>query len=144
MIVIDFLHSPDEDLLTRFQFHYDRIELGASSNSNLLINDPDWQDLSIKLQLTAQFLRLDVGETAYLLNGKKIIGSKLLSKNDQITLGNTTFKIIDFYQSEISYEKRLRDRFQEINQTYPDVAILLDGLEEELLKLQVLENQTGK
>ena len=141
MITIEFIHSPDPEIITRYEFMFDHVTLGKKNPANLLINDSDFPSHPIGLKIVADKLHLMSLDTAYLYNGKKVVGEMRLSIGDELTFGQSTFRIISFSSTEQSYEQRLRHRFQEINQSSPDAAVILDLLEEELLHLQVEENQ---
>lgn len=141
MITIEFIHSPDQDIITRFDFLFDRIALSQKAPADLIIADPDFPHQPIGLRMEADRLVLLPDDTPYLHNGKKMLGVRRLSQNDEITIGKTSFRILSFSTTEQSYEQRLRQKFQEINQSSPDIAVILDLLEEELLHLQVEENK---
>lgn len=141
MIKLHFIQSPDRDILTQFDVLWDSYFLSRLSQGDLVVNDPEWPSHGFRLIVDHDSLLLDARNFPFLCNGKKIIGKKPLKRGDKISLGQTTFVIDDFGLSEKTNEQRLRDRYQEVGESSPDTALLIDEMEEELMRIQLEENK---
>lgn len=144
MITIQFTQSPDLDLLTTHEVLFDRYTLSQGAAADLIINDQDFPLSPIELVIADRQLHFNAAQNPYLHNGKKNIGKKILKIGDRITVGQTTFSIVAFSQTEIKQEQHLRARYNEMNESSPDAGIIVDDIEEELLRLQLAENEVGK
>ena len=144
MITLKFLASPDSDILREFEFLFDSITLGSGRPANLIVRDTSVLPLHIRLQVIDNKLFIHGENITYTVNGKKLSGNKYCLIGDVIGIGDTSFKLISFLNTQIGSEEKLRAHYKELEDTRPDITMLLEALEHELLKLQIKENNNQK
>jgi len=138
MITINILSSPDKDILGEYIYHQDELILGTSHLANLLINDPLFTKAHFSLQVKETGLlckNLKEGDF-YLSNGKKISGTKTHQSGDELTIGTTKLKIINFSKTETNFKEVLKRKYEEIDIMMPEVQDVLTELEKELIRIE--------
>lgn len=123
MIEFEILRSPDPELLGRHKFFFPRISLGPQS-AHLPLRDPS---AALVLELAPKGVLLNT-RAAYLFNGKRVLGQKMLVPDDQIELGETTFRLVSF-EALASRPDSGKPAFQDL----PRGPELLECLKRELL-----------
>ncbi len=140
MITLQITEAPDCDLIRTYDFLYDSLILGRGEQSNLIITDSAVSPIHLRLSVIDNKLFIKGAGTPYSVNGKKVSGDKFCSIGDEVKIGMTAFKILAFANTMAPAEERLRDAYKEIENTRPDITMLLEAVETELLKLQTIEN----
>lgn len=138
MITIEILKTIDQSLLNTFTFNQDKVKLGNHKLSDLIIFHSEL--LYCDLYLSDEMLFISCNSTI-LINGKKISGEKALKINDEVSFNNTVFKIKEFNANSMTKESLLREKYQEISETRPDISLVMDSIENEILKIQTIENK---
>jgi hypothetical protein len=145
MIALEFLDSPDRQVLGPYVNYHNRLVLGASLRDDIIIRDQQLGPQTFIIQLTKEGLlcgNYNEGEF-YLSNGKKISGLKTHYPGDQITIGATTFQVVQFaWEEEPESLEALRQQYQKTVEKHPEMKEIFNALEKELLYLQELENKT--
>ena len=101
MIQLEVIESPDNNNIQKFTFFQNQIYLGKKIG-NLWINDEELHSPHIMLEVIEnQLLVHPMKETSfYLINGKRASNIRKLKINDQVTIGKTTIKLLEFSLTE--------------------------------------------
>jgi len=137
MININIILSPDKDIIDDFTYYQNSIILGSASTSNLVISDPDLdrEHLLLEAKDTGLFCKNVQEGKFYISNGKKISGGKIHYPGDQITIGKTKIKIINFAKTDNNFKNKLRKCYEEIDIMNPEIQQVLTELEMELIRI---------
>jgi len=142
MIELEFLQSPDEEILGPCLTHANSLIIGTSLDDDIIIFDQEISPHHYRLEVTEREISGDSRKFSFLCNSKKISGLVKHLAEDQITLGQTTFKIKNFkYQEDPDSLKSLQKQYQQTVQKSPELAPILSALEQELLYLEHLHHQ---
>lgn len=97
MIHFEITQSPDDNARTHFQFHFNQIYLGRT-DGHLHIQDSALAPNHLMLEVIENDLLVHPQPTveSYLLNGKRATSVRKIKIGDQITLGQTTLKVLSF------------------------------------------------
>lgn len=97
MLKIEFTDSPCTEIIDTYSFFQQQITLGNSICDNLVIKDSKLTSKHIMLTIKEAGLFISgPNQVPFIVNGKKIKGTKKLMVNDIILIGATEFKITDF------------------------------------------------
>ena len=129
MIVLDY--TSDNELRNgRYEFLFKKITIGFDTTHDLIV-EKDESDLSyFQLETTAKGILIKPSKRGlfYLSNGKKIAGAMFHQVEDEITIEDVTFKIIDYRHIPISHHEN--------DDLSVDRVALLDEIENEILHLE--------
>jgi hypothetical protein len=127
MITLEILGTPDPLVTGTFRFHQNQLTLGQR-NCTLNVDDP---------QMPPGYLLIEVAEGSlvvhppkdhptYLLNGKRATSVRKLKPKDEITLGQTSLRILEFAQTETQGRKEiLGQKLEElIRENSPRLAVI--------------------
>ena len=123
MIEINFLNSPDHEIIGKYKIYYDLISIGTSQKNDLIIEDPGLLDFHINIISTKQgiFCEGIKDSTTFQVNDKVIKGKKLFLKKDKIKIGNTIFEILDFSpEPDIVEGPSLKESYEKMLKDYPE------------------------
>lgn len=114
--------------------YFRTIFLGSGKSSHIKILEKDVPPQALKVINSPQGVLIEgSNEFSYKINGKKIIGSKIIKENDRLSLGNTfiTFKEINY---ELSYGSLdLESLYDDFHQHYEEYENILTAIEKELI-----------
>jgi len=138
MITIEFQFTSDEDLKGSYTTYKRKITLGHSSRCDLPIEDSQLIDEHLVLQTSKEGLICSsIGQGKYLVNGKSIVGTLLLKKGDQVSLGSSSFNIVDFQDVEVENTSEfMKDKYKELVTSEPDLADVFDVIKFELIEAE--------
>ena len=133
---MEFLDSPDRDILGRRVVGFDEVFLGSGRANGIIVDDPDTKRRDIRLSVMESGVFVENCESDhYLSNGKKVSGKKLHSPGDCIGLGNTTFKILSFKRTD-SNKQDYDAIYQENIQPVPYKDQLFHAIRQEMDDLE--------
>lgn len=116
MIEFKILQGPDENVISSYKFFQNQIYLGRTSG-DLQINDNNLYQSHAMLEVIGKELLIHPqrGVEFYLINGKRASTVRKLKIGDQVTLGETIFKVISFQETEtVSKKNILNSRLNEL------------------------------
>ena len=97
MIELEFIDSPDRDVLGKRVVYFDDFSLGRGGGNAIIVDDPALKIRDIRFSVVERGVWVENGESDYyLVNGKKISGKKIHTSEARIQAGNTVFTIVSF------------------------------------------------
>ena len=105
MLELEFIDSPDKDVLGKRVLYFDDISMGRSRSNVIIVDDPDMEPRDVRLSVVESGVFVEnVESDCYFSNDKKVFGKKFHSQGAQVRVGNTTFKIVSFKKLEPKME----------------------------------------
>lgn len=106
MLKFEITESPDQEVLSTFEYFHNLIYIGRTSG-NLTILDPEilGSHLLIEVVEAEVIVHPQKDVEFYLINGKRATTPRKIRVNDKVTLGKTTLKLIAFEETEPSSKK---------------------------------------
>lgn len=141
MIEINFLTSPDPEVIGKYKFFYDSINLGNSKKNDLIIDDPQVLDFHIKLSVSSEGIICEgIADTiSFKGNDQYFKGKKTFGKKDKIKIGNTIFEILDFSPEPLpKTQLSLKESYEKIFQKFPEQERIIEEMENEISRLEGL------
>ena len=137
MIEIEIINSPDKSMLGVHKVFFDSLILGTSKRAGLIIDDPKLVGKHLKLIVTENGVLCSNTPKAKFFhsNKKKVSGDKLHRQGDNISIGDTEFKILNFDQTDPS-QINIRELYEKALKDNPELETILYYLEKELLYLE--------
>lgn len=108
MIHFEVSESPDQNVISSFKYFQNQIYIGRTTG-DLWINDNSLLSSHLMLEVIGKELLIhpQKGVEFFLINGKRASNIRKLKPNDKVSIGNTSFKIIAFEETERSSKKEL-------------------------------------
>lgn len=108
MIHFEVSESPDQNVISSFKYFQNQIYVGRTMG-DLWINDNSLLTSHLMLEVIGKELLIhpQKGVEFFLINGKRSTNIRKLKPNDKVSIGNTTFKVIAFEETERSSKKEL-------------------------------------
>jgi len=118
-----------------YEFHFDKVYIGSSLKSDLILSNPNTPALALIItQIKNDLIALSVPKDFYyLINEKKMSGLRKLNINDKLKLGEVEITILDF---TFTQEPELHYFYEEFKKNYPDLQFALDYIEEKIIQLE--------
>ena len=139
MIEIAILESPDIDSIGVHKFNLNRIKLGTKRNSNLIIYDKGLYKKKILILIKNDRCIIKCDHLSFYIDGKQYLGSRAISINEQLTIGNTKLSVTK-YKAEEYFSGAITDyissRKNDIYMEDPPLYELIEEIELELLDLE--------
>lgn len=106
MIKFEITESPDQEVLSTFEYFHNLIYIGRS-NGNLTIQDPGLlrSHLLIEVVEGEVIVHPQKDVEFYLINGKRATTPRKIKLNDKVSFGKTTLKLISFEETAPSSKK---------------------------------------
>ena len=127
MIMIEFIQSPDYDILTNFKYFQNQLYLGRT-DGDLRIMDDELNASHLMLEVIEPDLLIHPQKNVefFLLNGKRASTIRKVKVGDTITIGKTSFKIINFSFTNQESKQQILDKklTQLINEDSPRISII--------------------
>jgi hypothetical protein len=127
MIHIEIISSPDSNILTQFQFFQNELYLGRNSG-NLHIQDPVLLGSHVMVEVVEKDLIIhpQKGVEFYLIDGKRSSTIRKIKTGQIITIGTTTFKVVNFEETQNRTKKQILDEKlnQLVEENSPRLAII--------------------
>src|SRR4051794_2770055 len=110
MIHIEITHSPDPNVIKNFQFFQNLIYLDRTSG-NLHILDNQLLSTHLMVEVIDQDLLVHPQRDVehYLIDGKRSTAVRKIKKGQTITIGKTSFKVIEFEFTQFKTKKEVLD-----------------------------------
>ena len=110
MIQLEILSGPDRNALGNFQYFQNEIYLGRTSG-DLRIQDPQVLESHLMIEIVESDLIIHPQKKVefYLIDGKRASTIRKIKAGQKITIGGTTFKIINFSFNEMPSKKVILD-----------------------------------
>jgi len=144
MLELEFTASPDQEILGLYQTFKLRLVVGNTLKDDLIIRDQGLSGEMFALEMLPQGVlgKNLQEEQAYLVNGKKFLGAKILQVGDQIQLGATKFTIKNYVAPRDTRSLAvMRQALEEIKQNHAPLLAVMAALEKELVLLEREINQ---
>ncbi len=111
MIKLEFIKSPDFDVLNTFQYFQNEIYIGRTTG-DLKIKDPSLHNTHLMIEVVEGELILhpQTDVDFYLLDGKRASSIRKIKKGQIITIGSSQFKILEFEQTPFPSKKKILDQ----------------------------------
>ena len=111
MIKFKIFKSPDPSVITEFRFLKNEIHLGREKG-DLQIQDLDLHSGHIMMEIVGPDLLIHPQRQVdhYLINGKRTTAIRKLKINDEITIGKTFIRILEFYETLHESKKEILNR----------------------------------
>lgn len=115
MIRFQIIKSPDLTVTTEYCFLKNELHLGKD-RGDLYIADPDLRSNHVMLEVQGNDLLIHPQRQVeyYLINGKRTTAIRKLKANDEVTVGGTVFRILDFTETMVESKKNILN--QKLNQ----------------------------
>lgn len=127
MINLEIVKSPDQNTIAAFKYFQNQVYLGRSSG-DLWINDANLSASHLMLEVIGHDLIIHAqkGVEFFLINGKRASSVKKIKINDEITIGQTVLKVLEFSETVRDSKKTILDGKlgQLINQGSPRLAVI--------------------
>jgi hypothetical protein len=127
MIHLEIISSPDSNILTQFQFFQNELYLGRNSG-NLHIQDPALLGSHVMVEVVEKDLIIhpQKGVEFYLIDGKRSSTIRKIKAGQIITIGTTTFKVLNFEETQNRTKKQILDEKLNklIDENSPRLAII--------------------
>ena len=132
MIHLEIISSPDSNILAQFQFFQNEVYLGRNSG-NLHIHDPALLGSHVMVEVVEKDLIIhpQKGIDFYLIDGKRSSSIRKIKTGQIITIGTTTFKVLNFEETQNQTKKQILD--EKLNQ-------LIEGNSPRLAVIEKLAN----
>lgn len=110
MVHLEIIESPDQNVLTSFQFFKNEIYLGYSFG-NLFIKDSLLLPSHLMIEVVEKDLIVHPQKNveSYLIEGKRASTPRKIKVGQIISIGQTKFKIIAFEETIIKTKKNILD-----------------------------------
>ena len=141
MLQLEFINSPDPEILGTVSYGNPRLIIGTSQNDDIIICDPKINPayFTMEVKENGVICYNNIDGIFYLSNGKKISGRKLHKVGDTIKIGDTFFKILSHTpEKNISRTETLKTLYTEKIKKDSHMEKILNFLKQELLLLQWL------
>ena len=136
MLELEFLESPDTDVLGKRVVFFDEVSMGRARSNVIIVDDPGMEPRDIRLNVLESGIFVENRESGhYLSNGKKVSGKKLHSPGDGIRVGGTSFKILSFVAGD-SRQRDYDSLYQEEVQSVPHRDQLFHAIRREMDDLE--------
>jgi hypothetical protein len=111
MIRFEIIKSPDFSVITNFCFLKNELHIGRE-NGDLLIADPELHAGHIMFEVHGSDLLIHPHREVeyYLINGKRATAIRKLKLNNEVTIGQTVFRILDFSETVHESKKEILNR----------------------------------
>jgi hypothetical protein len=108
MINFEISESPDNNVISTFKYFQNQIYLGRS-NGDLWIDDHDLNPSHLMLEVINKELLIhpQKGVEFFLINGKRATAIRKLKPKDEVTVGKTVIKILDFDETSRQSKKEI-------------------------------------
>ena len=110
MIHFEILKSPDAGMITKIEFFQNVIFIGKTKG-NIIIADPSLSESHVMIEVINNDLIIHPQKNVdyYLIDGKRATSVRKIKPDQVITIGQTSFKIINFEESKIKSKKNTLD-----------------------------------
>ncbi len=100
MIKFEILESPDQEVISTFEYFHNLIYIGRSSG-NLTIQDPALLKSHLMLEVVGQDMIVHPQKSVdfYLINGKRATTPRKIHEGETVAFGNTKLKLISFEET---------------------------------------------
>lgn len=107
MIKLEVLDCPNSDYLGEYTFYKNLLYVGSSIDADLCVEDLKVKSLHLIIEVVEEQLLAHLGKTAevFWVNGKRSGKLKFLASGDELTLGETTLKVVSFAQTKIETKR---------------------------------------
>lgn len=133
MISIDIIKAQDSNLLGNYQFYKSIIYIGSSHISDIYCPNSELNDIHFFIEVVDNKLILHLNkETDHVLvNSKRTIQFKNISKGSIIEAAGIKFKVIDFSEEEIVTKRdKLNSIVSTLKQDNPELLEIVSMLSE--------------
>lgn len=130
MINLEIVDSPDENVVTSFNFYNNQIYIGRDSG-DLHINDPELLKNHVMLETIENelFIHPQKHVVFFLINGKRATTLRKLKISDKIKLGKTTILIKSFKETYRKTKKQiLNERLNQLIESDSPLLPIIESL----------------
>lgn len=108
MIKFAITESPDQEVLSTFEYFHNLIYIGQNSG-NLTIHDPALQKTHLLIEVVGEDLIVHPQKEVefYLINGKRATTPRKVKINDLVKIGNTTIKLLAYVETPAVSKKAI-------------------------------------
>jgi hypothetical protein len=110
MIHFEILKSPDSSMITKIEFFQNVIYIGKTKG-NIILNDTSLLESHVMIEVINNDLIIHPQKNVdyYLIDGKRATSIRKIKTNQVITIGQTSFKIINFEETKLKSKKNTLD-----------------------------------
>lgn len=133
MIIFD-ITSPNFRDPHEVTLYFKKIIVGRSKGCHIRVEDKDLPSQALIILNNIEGCLVEgIGDLSFKVNGKKIIGTKLLKQGDRISIGssNITIKLLDPSRANDSLNHEAL--YDEFNRDFEEYENILSSLEKELI-----------
>ncbi len=111
MIQLEIIKSPDKDVEMNFQFFQNEVYLGHNKG-NLQIKDSELLASHLLIEVVEKDLIIHPQKNvnSYLIDGKRSSTVRKIKPNQVITIGQTSFKVTHFEETQFPSKKAILDQ----------------------------------
>lgn len=145
MIHLEIISSQDSMALGLYDFSFDQVFVGRAKKNDLIFEDKelplDFLHFHIHQDKVGEVLMIKslTQRPFFFHNGKKVHGSLRLRIGDVISFGKNEIKVIDFKKTQKNDD--LQEHYSRFSKEAPELAFILDFIEEKILELETSGNQ---
>lgn len=123
------------------EFQFDILKIGSSKVKDLIIPVKDCNNNTFNIEVTSSgaVFSIEQKDQYYFVNQKKFSGKKYLSANDEISLHNFSFIVLDFFVT-LKSKKPLKKHYHDAIRKNPQLTKKLSLISNEILNLEELIN----
>lgn len=139
MIELEITSPHDTNINGAYLSFADKLVIGRGLQADLIVDDQQIISKHLLLEINQNQLKATPLEGAtFWQNGKKNVAPRNLKLGDQLRLGETQFKILNFILSPKtnSSSANLEERYIQVIKTDPARKEILEGLKEELQRIK--------
>ena len=134
MIHLNFISSPDENIIGDYQTHYHDLVISAKPGADLFLDDVEIKK-SVVLQTTESGLKITF-EDYFLVEGKKHSGSKILQVGETLQVGQTKIRLLGQMPKSAAQKRNIIEALDERVRAQPEISDLIIELEKELIRIE--------
>ena len=136
MITIEILNSPDRETIGLYEWNFNKVTLGSSQESLILIEDDSILPLHLIFEVTSEgelFVSSASNLAFYFINGAKLKGRYFYKNNSTLLVGNTSLRINNFSFNTYDHQKIMEDKLDQLPEGNVDLIQTLKLLEQSII-----------
>jgi hypothetical protein len=136
MIKLEITDSIETLSMGTYNYLYDQVFIGRSKKNDLIFLEKDipLKFLTITANEKSLVIQSEQGAPYYYVNGKKTSGAFKLKYNDVISINSHVIKILDFKQTQESFD--LTPFYEKLPDALPEIKEALSFIEERLVAIE--------
>jgi pSer/pThr/pTyr-binding forkhead associated (FHA) protein len=133
MIRFEVLESPSTDDIHEYAFYFPKFFIGRSKKCHFYLKDSYLEGIHMMVECRQGGVQIkNVNALFYYINGKKIVGERLIQVGDIIEIGQTSVKLTVYSASTMNWPIKLEEKYDRFYEEASEYIELLEAVENEL------------